>query len=68
MHTPARRDLVTTLALALLLTVAGFSVWMNVTTFGHMITIVFAEAAGRILVAHSSQYGHPEARASRRRR
>jgi len=48
LRTPARRDLVEMFVLALLLTAAGLSVWLNVTTVGQMITIALAEATQRI--------------------
>src|SRR5215470_11828053 len=37
-------------ALVLLLTAAGFSVWLNVTTYSQIITIALAEAMRRIFV------------------
>ena len=50
LHTPSRRDLVAMFTLVLLWSAAGFSVWLNVTTFGQMIIIVLVEATRGIFV------------------
>ena len=51
MYTSSRRGLVAMFALVLLLTAAGFSVWLNVITLGQMIVIVLAEATRGIFVS-----------------
>jgi hypothetical protein len=45
-----RRDLVAMFALVSLLTAAGFSVWLNVTSFGQMVTVVLVEATQGIFI------------------